>query len=1100
MSEPVTVVIAVYNQLGYTQACLDAVFKHSPPDTQVVVWDNGSQDPVRALCASYPPDRLVCYCHPDNVGVPEAYNQCVNNLVKTEYVCFLHNDVIVTPDWLDRMMAHYDPQRKSHAVVCPRTNYCDNGSFVYDMSIKERSEKHKPPNKIHIAVDVIRSVLEGTFGKEGLDGFARNVSSVSAGSSQAVAELGDFCFLTRVDVVKAVGGFDERLAPHCYWDYQFHDCLEQSGYGVRLAGDVFVHHHGNLTSDGKGPPPFNFHELRKRNRRIYEQIRGGRISGRTSMLFRTEKDDKPRRPPALIAFTPYYVPTAPGGAEVSLHAVLRECAAFGVPTDVHCFLNDNGEPFREDSSLIVEGIRVVRHANCDEIRFSDAAVNTLLDAAPKAVLFQGERVKQAATACAELDLDADFSWFFRNIEEILRPNTYSIDMHKVMSKMRGPAFANSQFLAAEVKEAYRRQCIVVLPTVGTEWRVRTERKYLTCMAATEEKGVRMIIDLAARMPHHQFMVAGKTPPHIGAVLSEMPNISYMGLVHDTRPIYARTRALLVPSQVADSSPRVILEAQSSGIPVVGLDNGGIRETIGKGGICLPSATDAKDFANAIASMDVTDAYKRYCKLARENFERFRTHRGPYLFRRAIMGMSRETEEGIHSEPVDSLYQSLSRCNDPFRLVRAAVTEKCGSNRREAMAFITDTLLVLQGDAPQQVLDAAAQNFGELVDSVRSIKVRKRLGSLKILLTMKLRSGGGGVLTVLHLVKGLREAGHDAHFIEVSTHIHSVDGETLRKEERCTLHTLLLRDKIGSPLLRMLLHPDIVIFDDVDRIYEPHILDMTNLRFFLLCCGLPGVHPGYCLKKWLMDPKEASKFEKVFVRNLSYCRYLKTMYGDRIVSWQGGCDHEGMRKEFGRCQPPPDDGVLSLGTFSKWGPSEWWKGGPVNLLTAVGVSRALPKRDVRWYVPTAKDDHHIAAAKLAGLKLEYNIRFRRAAQEIVPQEEVLERMARTHVGIEMAFSDAFPRSVNEAMNLGLPTVLSSAIEHVRVNPDYEELCVVQNPNDMQAAVDKVVRLLTDRDAWMAAHHAALAVGKEYHMNREPDIFMREAAIESLVKKK
>ena len=497
---------------------------------------------------------------------------------------------------------------------------------------------------------------------------------------------------------------------------------------------------------------------------------------------------------------------------------------------------------------------------------------------------------------------------------------------------------------------------------------------------------------------------------------------------------------------------------------------------------------------------MTDAYKRYCKLARENFERFRTHRGPYLFRRAIMGMSRETEEGIHSEPVDSLYQSLSRCNDPFRLVRAAVTEKCGSNRREAMAFITDTLLVLQGDAPQQVLDAAAQNFGELVDSVRSIKVRKRLGSLKILLTMKLRSGGGGVLTVLHLVKGLREAGHDAHFIEVSTHIHSVDGETLRKEERCTLHTLLLRDKIGSPLLRMLLHPDIVIFDDVDRIYEPHILDMTNLRFFLLCCGLPGVHPGYCLKKWLMDPKEASKFEKVFVRNLSYCRYLKTMYGDRIVSWQGGCDHEGMRKEFGRCQPPPDDGVLSLGTFSKWGPSEWWKGGPVNLLTAVGVSRALPKRDVRWYVPTAKDDHHIAAAKLAGLKLEYNIRFRRAAQEIVPQEEVLERMARTHVGIEMAFSDAFPRSVNEAMNLGLPTVLSSAIEHVRVNPDYEELCVVQNPNDMQAAVDKVVRLLTDRDAWMAAHHAALAVGKEYHMNREPDIFMREAAIESLVKKK
>lgn len=452
MSDAITVVVAVYNQEGYTKACLDAVFRHSPPDTQVIVWDNGSTDPIRQLCSCYPKDRLRYHRSDKNVGVPEAYNQCLRILVETDRVCFLHNDVIVTPEWLDRLAAHLSGQKTS-AVVCPRTGYCDKVSFIYDTVIAERTSRHKPPNKAigRLTTDVIRVVLKSTFGEEGLDGFARMVSEKAMGAARSAVEIGDFCFLTRAEIITAVGGFDERLGPHTYWDAELRDRLENFGYGIRMADDVFVHHHGNLTSDGPG---FDFRRLLGCNRKIYDKLcREGRRSDGHN-LYRVELDDGSTVSPDLVVFTPYYVPHAPGGAEISLHMALRNCVEFGVPVEAHCFLDERGEKFQYSGESVVDGVRVVRHKNCDEIRFADAARDVLSAKQPRSALFQGDRVKQAAMACASLETKTKMSWFFRNMDEVIRPNTYGVRMQKVLRKLRGPIFANSHFLSDRVKEEY----------------------------------------------------------------------------------------------------------------------------------------------------------------------------------------------------------------------------------------------------------------------------------------------------------------------------------------------------------------------------------------------------------------------------------------------------------------------------------------------------------------------------------------------------------------------------------------------------------------------------------------------------------------------
>jgi glycosyltransferase involved in cell wall biosynthesis len=50
--------------------------------------------------------------------------------------------------------------------------------------------------------------------------------------------------------------------------------------------------------------------------------------------------------------------------------------------------------------------------------------------------------------------------------------------------------------------------------------------------------------------------------------------------------------LLVPSQIVENQPTVILEAASLGLPVVASDIGGVRETIGKAGVsCSPNSLE-----------------------------------------------------------------------------------------------------------------------------------------------------------------------------------------------------------------------------------------------------------------------------------------------------------------------------------------------------------------------------------------------------------------------------------------------------------------------------------------------------------------------------
>lgn len=101
------------------------------------------------------------------------------------------------------------------------------------------------------------------------------------------------------------------------------------------------------------------------------------------------------------------------------------------------------------------------------------------------------------------------------------------------------------------------------------------------------KGADFLLALARACPQELFVVIGDGP--LRESLAHEPNIECLGqrTRQEVLVLMTSSQGVLVPSRVCENQPTVILEAFSCGIPVIASRVGGIPETVGLGGICLP---------------------------------------------------------------------------------------------------------------------------------------------------------------------------------------------------------------------------------------------------------------------------------------------------------------------------------------------------------------------------------------------------------------------------------------------------------------------------------------------------------------------------------
>ncbi len=101
------------------------------------------------------------------------------------------------------------------------------------------------------------------------------------------------------------------------------------------------------------------------------------------------------------------------------------------------------------------------------------------------------------------------------------------------------------------------------------------RKYITLSNVNENKGGKLLIDLAKALPEYEFLgIMGGYRKQI--VENGIPNLRYITHTTEIKDIYAQTAILIMPSK-EETWGRSAVEAMSSGIPVVVSPTPGLRE-------------------------------------------------------------------------------------------------------------------------------------------------------------------------------------------------------------------------------------------------------------------------------------------------------------------------------------------------------------------------------------------------------------------------------------------------------------------------------------------------------------------------------------------
>jgi GT2 family glycosyltransferase len=208
----VVIVIPTRDRAELLERCVDSIRSRSTYDRyELVVIDNGSREP-RALeyLASFP-GRVMRYPHEFNFST--MMNAAVEDVGDAEFVLLLNNDTeVIAPEWLDAMMEH--GQREEVAAVGARLLF-------------RTGEPQHEGIVVGLGGSPARNVAYDYFE---LGQTIRNCSAVSAA-----------CMLTRPEVFRGLGGFEERLAV-AWGDVDY--CLRatEKGYEVVYTPYAVLYH------------------------------------------------------------------------------------------------------------------------------------------------------------------------------------------------------------------------------------------------------------------------------------------------------------------------------------------------------------------------------------------------------------------------------------------------------------------------------------------------------------------------------------------------------------------------------------------------------------------------------------------------------------------------------------------------------------------------------------------------------------------------------------------------------------------------------------------------------------------------------------------
>jgi GT2 family glycosyltransferase len=231
----VSVVILNWNRYEDTLLCLKHVRELTYANIEIVVVDNGSVDGSKQKLKDEP--GIIYVDNPTNRGFTGGH---IDGLAKCsgEFILLLNNDALISPDYIDKALAHFSNQ--AVAVVGGRAYMWDENNPVFDTS-----------NAYFGYQDINPTTGEGFFVRSD-SGYAQEVNNVS-GSAVVV----------RRSVVDQVGYLYEPFFAY-FEETDLFARMKRAGYKVVYDPALHIWHKGGVSSNSY----FQFYQLFK-NRFIF---------------------------------------------------------------------------------------------------------------------------------------------------------------------------------------------------------------------------------------------------------------------------------------------------------------------------------------------------------------------------------------------------------------------------------------------------------------------------------------------------------------------------------------------------------------------------------------------------------------------------------------------------------------------------------------------------------------------------------------------------------------------------------------------------------------------------------------------------------------
>ena len=251
LPEPrVSVVVVTYNNLDLTKACLHSLAQYSDyANLEVIVVDNASADGTPAYLREWVAggNRQIVL-NAENRGFAAGNNQGLA-LATGEYLVMLNNDTYVTPGWVATLVGHLR-RTATLGMLGPVTNNIGNEA------------------RIEICYDNMDKMLSA----------AADYTHRHAGQLTPLRTAAFFCVMLRREVYEKVGPLDEAFGIGFFEDDDYCRRVEQAGWKIACADDVFIHHH--LSASFNKLKQETRQALFEKNKAIYEEKWGAWVPHR----------------------------------------------------------------------------------------------------------------------------------------------------------------------------------------------------------------------------------------------------------------------------------------------------------------------------------------------------------------------------------------------------------------------------------------------------------------------------------------------------------------------------------------------------------------------------------------------------------------------------------------------------------------------------------------------------------------------------------------------------------------------------------------------------------------------------------------------------